>query len=278
MHIYSSLLLLGLVVFSGVTVAAERLLTIGGTVTEIVYALGKGNEIIASDITSYYPDAAAKQPKIGYSRTLSAEGLLSTNPTLIIADASAGPANVLAQIRNAGVKVIQLDEAFTPDHVATNIRAIGQALKVNEAEKLAKLYEAAWSNAKANLGTLKDSPRVLFVLDHTGKNPQASGNNTAANAVIKLAHAKNVMADQFNGYRPLTAESIVAAAPEVIITTTEAIQASGGVDAFLNKPGLHLTPAGKAKRVVSFDSLLLLGFTPRLPELVQNLAQAVRKP
>lgn len=278
MRIYSTLLIVSLAVFSSATMAAERLLTIGGTVTEIVYALGKGGDIIASDITSYYPDAASKQPKIGYSRTLSAEGLLSTKPSLIIADASAGPANVLAQIRSAGVKVIQLDEGHTPAHVAQNIRAIGLALNVNEAEKLAKLYEAAWQNAQANLSALKGNPRVLFVLDHTGKNPQASGNNTAANAVIQLAHAQNVMADQFNGYRPLTAESIVAAAPEVIITTTEAIKASGGVDAFLNKPGLQLTPAGRAKKVVSFDSLLLLGFTPRLPELVENLAQAVRKP
>jgi iron complex transport system substrate-binding protein len=278
MHIYSSLLLFGLSVFSGAVVAAERLLTIGGTVTEIVYALGKGGDIIASDITSYYPEAASKQPKIGYSRTLSAEGLLSTKPSLIIADASAGPANVLDQIRSAGVKVIQLEEGHTPSHVAANIRTIGQVLRVNEAEKIARLYEAAWQNVQISLDGLKGNPRVLFVLDHTGKNPQASGNHTAANAVIQLAHAQNVMASKFNGYRPLTAESIVAAAPEVIITTTEAIQASGGIDAFLNKPGLQLTPAGKAKKVVSFDSLLLLGFTPRLPDLIQNLAQAVRKP
>ena len=278
MRIYSIILMLSLGVLSNIAIAAERLLTIGGSVTEIVFALGKGGEIIATDITSYYPQAANKLPKVGYMRTLAAEGLLSMQPTLVIADAGAGPANVLTQMRSAGVKVVQLQEGFTPEQVAINIRLIGQALKVNETEKIAKQYEAAWQLAQARLSLLKGSPRVLFVLDHSGKNPQAAGDNTAASAVIKLAHASNVMANQFNGYRPLTAESIVAAAPEVIITTTEALQASGGIDQFLSKPGLSLTPAGKAKNVVSFDSLLLLGFTPRLPEVIEHLAQAVRKP
>ncbi|MES2552246.1 MAG: ABC transporter substrate-binding protein [Pseudomonadota bacterium] len=258
--------------------AAERLLTIGGAVTEIVYALGKGDEIIANDITSYYPDAANKLPKVGYMRTLSAEGLLSMRPTLIIADGGAGPRNVLEQIANAGVRVIQLQEGFTPEQVATNIRLIGKQLQVANTEIIATQYETSWQAAQAKVSELRNSPRVLFVLDHTGKNPQAAGDDTAANAVIKLAHADNVMAAQFRGYKPLTAEAMVAAAPTVIITTHEGIEASGGMEAFLNKPGLRMTPAGKAKRVISMDSLLLLGFTPRLPNAITELSQAVRQP
>lgn len=273
-----ALLSLGL---CGVTLsaqAAERLLTVGGAVTEIVYALGKGDEIIASDITSYYPDAANKLPKIGYMRTLSAEGLLSTRPTLIIADAGAGPLNVLEQIKRAGVKVLQLQEGFTPEHVASNIRLIGKELQAANTEKVAAQYESAWQSAQSKVSGLKSGPRVLFVLDHTGKNPQAAGDETAANAVIRLIRAENVMAGQFKGYKPLTAESMVAAAPEVIITTQEGLVAAGGLEAFLDKPGLRMTPAGKAKRVISVDSLLLLGFTPRLPGLVADLSKSVRQP
>ncbi len=258
--------------------AAERLLTIGGAVTEMVYALGKGDDIIANDITSYYPEQANKLPKIGYMRTLSAEGLLSMRPSFIIADAGAGPLNVLEQIRNAGVNVVQLREEHTPEHVADNIRQLGKLLQATGTEKLVASYQADWNAAQARVAALPGSTRVLFVLDHTGKNPQAAGDDTAANAMIKLARAQNVMSGQFKGYKPLTAEAMVAAAPEVIITTHEAIQAGGGLEAFLNKPGLRMTPAGKAKRVVSMDSLLLLGFTPRLPAAVSELAQAVRKP
>lgn len=258
--------------------AADRLITVGGSVTETVFALGKGDEIIADDITSYYPEPAYKLPKIGYMRTLSAEGILSLKPTFILADGGAGPASVLDQIRSAGVKIVQMKEGHSPAHVAANIRQIGQALNAKTTEDVAKQYESAWQQADTKVAALKGNPRVLFVLDHTGKSPQAAGNDTAANAMISLARATNVMAAQFNGYKPLTAESIVAAAPEVIITTTEAIEASGGMDAFLNKPGLLMTPAGKTKRVVSFDSLYLLGFTPRLPDAVVNLATAIRKP
>jgi len=278
MNIYLLILSVALSLASISVQAAERLLTIGGAVTEIVYALGKGDEIIANDITSYYPEAANKVPKIGYMRTLSAEGLLSMRPTLIIADAGAGPLNVLEQIRSAGVKVVQLQEGFTPEHVASNIRLIGKQLQAANTEKVAKQYEAAWWEVSGKVAALKNNPRVLFVLDHTGKNPQAAGDETAANAIIKLIHAENVMARQFKGYKPLTAESMVAAAPEVIITTHEGVQASGGLEVFLDKPGLRMTPAGKAKRVISMDSLLLLGFTPRLPNLVADLSKAVRQP
>jgi len=278
MNIYLLILSIALSLASLSAQAAERLLTIGGAVTEIVYALGKGDEIIANDITSYYPEAANKVPKVGYMRTLSAEGLLSMRPTLIIADAGAGPLNVLEQIRSAGVKVIQLQEGFTPEHVAANIRLIGKQLQAANTEKVATQYETAWQEVAGKVATLKNNPRVLFVLDHTGKNPQAAGDDTAANAVIQLIHAENVMARQFKGYKPLTAESMVAAAPEVIITTHEGVQASGGLEVFLDKPGLRMTPAGKAKRVISMDSLLMLGFTPRLPSLVADLSKAVRQP
>lgn len=258
--------------------AAERLITLGGAVTEIVYALDKQDEIIATDITSYYPQATHAIPKVGYLRTLSAEGLLSMRPTLIIADASAGPTNVLKQLRDAGVNIIQLQEGYTPEHVTTNIRLIGKALQAAKTDSVANQYETHWQQVKAQLATLKGSPKVLFVLDHTGKSAQAAGDHTAASAVIQLINAKNVMGGQFSGYRPLTAESVVAAAPEVIIATSEGVQASGGISKFLDKPGLKMTPAGQSQRVISIDSLLLLGFTPRLPTLLADLAQTVRKP
>jgi iron complex transport system substrate-binding protein len=275
-------LLLAIILISGYlstpVLAADRLITVGGSVTETVFALGKGDEIVADDITSYYPEPADKLPKVGYMRTLSAEGILSLKPTFILADGGAGPVNVLDQIRSAGVRVIQMKDGHSPTQVAANIRLIGQAINAKTTEDVAKQYESAWQQADTKVAALKGNPRVLFVLDHTGKSPQAAGNDTAANAMISLARATNVMASQFNGYKPLTAESIVAAAPDVIITTTEAIEASGGIEAFLSKPGLSMTPAGKAKRVVSFDSLYLLGFTPRLPDAVLNLATAIRKP
>ncbi len=263
-----------LVITSHFACAEERLVTIGGAVTEIVFALGKQNEIVATDITSYYPEATQSILKIGYMRTLSAEGLLSTKPTLIIAEAGAGPRNVLDQIKKAGVTVIQLDENYSPLQVAKNIRLIGRVLKASSAESLAKEYENAWQLTQKKLAKMEAKPRILFVLDNTGKNPQAAGDDTAANAIINLIQGRNVMAGKYKGYRPLTAESVIAAAPDFIITTKEGVEASGGLESFLEKSGLGLTPAGQSKRVIYQDTLRLLGFTPRLPKMIDELSSA----
>lgn len=254
--------------------AEERLVTIGGAVTEIVFALGKQGEIVATDTTSYYPEATQSIPKIGYMRTLSAEGLLSIKPTIIIAEAGAGPRNVLDQIKRAGVTVIQLDENYSALQVAKNIRLIGRILKASNTESFAKEYETAWQLTQKKLERMEAKPRILFVLDNTGKNPQAAGDDTAANAIINLIQGKNVMAGKYKGYRPLTAESVIAANPDFIITTKEGVEANGGVEAFLEKSGLGLTPAGQSKRVIYQDTLRLLGFTPRLPKIVDELSSA----
>ncbi|WP_287111387.1 ABC transporter substrate-binding protein [Methylobacillus sp.] len=278
MKIRALLLATGLMFGSHIAVAAEKLLTIGGAVTEIVYALGKGNEVIANDITSGYPEAAASKPKVGYMRTLSAEGLMSTGATLIIAEAGAGPRNVIDQVRNAGVKVLQLQETdHTPQQVAANIRTIGDYLGASTTQQVAADFEKSWQEAKVKLAKLPGHPRVLFVMNNSGRGAHAAGDETAASAVIKLIHAENVMAGQFKSYKPLTAEALVAAAPEVIVTTNESLEASGGLPGFLKTPGISMTPAGKQKRIISMDTQYILGFGPRLPAAMVELGEAIRK-
>lgn len=278
MKIRTLLLTIGLMASNLVAHADEKLLTIGGAVTEIVYALGKGDLVIANDITSNYPEAAANKPKIGYMRTLSAEGLISTGATLVIAEAGAGPRNVLEQVNRAGLKVLQLqDNTHTPQQVAADIRSIGKQLNATSTEQVARDFERAWKEADARLGSLPDRPRVLFVMNNAGRGAQVAGDETAAAAVINLARADNVMANQYKGYRPLTAEALVAAAPDVIITTNEGLEASGGLQNFLKTPGISMTPAGKNQRIISMDTQYLLGFTPRLPAAAMELGQAIRK-
>jgi len=105
-----------------------------------------------------------------------------------------------------------------------------------------------------------------------------AGDGTAAAAMIDYAGAVNVMAGRFNGYRPLTLEAALAAAPDIIVTTDEAIATAGGRAAFLARPGLAALPAARAGRLVTLDALRLLGFGPRLPAAVLDLAQRMRTP
>ena len=83
------------------TKAADRVLSVGGSVTEIVYALGEGDRLVARDSTSSFPDSAVKLPDVGYMRALAPEGVLSVNPDLIIAEEGSGPQETIDVLREA---------------------------------------------------------------------------------------------------------------------------------------------------------------------------------
>lgn len=259
--------------------SAQRLVTVGGAVTEIVYALGAGARVVATDTTSTWPEAAQALPRVGYQRALAAEGVLSMRPTLLIATADAGPPVALTQLQGAGVRVLQLDAGHRADQVGGAIRAIAASLALDDAGRtLAERFDADWAAARQQVAALPGRPRALFILDHGGASPMVAGDGTAAAAMIDYAGAVNVMAGRFNGYRPLTLEAALAAAPDIIVTTDEAIATAGGRAAFLARPGLAALPAARAGRLVTLDALRLLGFGPRLPAAVLDLAQRMRTP
>jgi iron complex transport system substrate-binding protein len=253
--------------------AAPRLVTIGGAITEVVYALGAEAQLVGTDTTSLYPAAALKTPKVGYMRTLSAEGLLSLRPDAVIGTTEAGPPVVIDQLRSAGVKV----ELIVADHswaeVQRKIVAVGRgAGREAQARDLQSRLDAEWAAVQQEVAQRSGrKPRVLFILAH-GASPQVAGSNTAADAMLRFAGGTNVMTG-FSGYRPMTAEAMAAAAPDVVLTTTQGIEAQGGVDKFWARPELALTPAFKRKSLVHLDALELIGFGPRLPATVRLLSQ-----
>lgn len=258
---------------------AQRLVTVGGAVTEIVHALGAADRIVATDTTSTWPASAQALPKVGYQRTLAAEGVLSMRPTHLIATADAGPPVTLTQLRGAGVQVIQLPPEHSAAQVGNAIRMVASALTMEDAGRtLAERFDHDWKIAQREVGALPGRPRALFILDHGGSSPMVAGDDTAADAMLGYAGAVNVMAGRFRGYRPLTLEAALAAAPDVIVTTDEAIAAAGGTRAFLARPGLSALPAARAGRLVSLDALRMLGFSPRLPQAVSELARRMRAP
>jgi iron complex transport system substrate-binding protein len=258
-----------------VPTSSVRIVSVGGALTEIVYALGAEKQLVAVDTTSMHPPAALQLPKVGYMRQLSAEGVLSMRPSVVLATTEAGPANVLAQLRDAKVNL----EVVSADHSLAELRAkvrtVAKAVgREAEGQALDAKLAKAMEDAQLWVAKQPSTPRVLFILSHTGS-PQVSGQGTAADAFIKLIGGVNVMTG-FQGYKPLTVEGAVAAAPDVILTTTQGITAVGGVEKLLALPGLSLTPAAKDKRVVAMDALYLLGFGPRLPQAVREAAEQVR--
>lgn len=250
-----------------------RVVSIGGAVTEIVYRIGGERFLIATDTTSTFPPAANSLPKVGYQRALAAEGILALDPSMMLAAPEAGPPPALTQIEAAGVKLVRASGEFTFDALVNNVDVVAKALALVPAgTALDESLRAQWKATRAAIRTTGTPPKVLFVFSHAANNVQVSGEGTAAAAMIALAGGANAMSG-FKGYRPLSAEGVLAAAPDVILCTREGVEALGGVDSLLSRPGIALTPAGKAKRVLHPDALFLLGFGPRLPQAVRELAQ-----
>ncbi|MEJ0017171.1 MAG: ABC transporter substrate-binding protein [Acetobacteraceae bacterium] len=255
--------------------AQERLLSLGGAVTETVLALDPGAALVGSDLTSQFPPRAAALPKVGYLRTLGAEGVLSLSPQLVLASADAGPPAALRQIEAAGVRVLSLPEAHTPEAALERVRLVGAALhREAEAQSVAAALRADLAQVQADVAATPGRPKVLFLLSAGPGAPMAAGTGTAADAMVRLAGGINAI-EGVRGYRGLSAEAALLAEPDWIVTTSETLRGVGGTDRLLAGPGLAATPAGRARRVAAFDGLYLLGFGPRLAQAQRDLALAL---
>jgi len=247
-----------------------RIVSVGGAATETVFALGAGGTVVGVDTSSVFPETVQTLPQVGYQRTLSAEGILSLKPDLVILAATAGPPAAIEQLEKMGVPLLRLQEGYSIGATTARIRQIGEALgRGTEAEELCKNIER---DAAAVLSPQNPPPRVLFVMSAGGGAPMVAGSGTAADAVIQLSGGKNV-GGGFGGYKQLSPETLVTLDPEIIVTTSRTMQGHAPGELL---QGLSLTTAGKTNRLVVMDDLYLLGFGPRagaaLAEFSRKLA------
>lgn len=249
--------------------------SIGGDVTEIVYALGMGERVVAVDITSRHPQEAQDLPQVGYMRQLSAEPILSLSPALILAIADSGPPQVLDQLQSAGTCLALIPDAHSTEGVLRKVEAVAAALdRRAEGEALGAELQAEFAALQASLSAVKDKPRVLFLFSVGEGAPMVGGRKTSADAIIALAGGQNAI-DSFEEFKPASSEGIIAAAPDVVLVSDMTLEKLGGMEGLLQRPDIAQTPAGKAKRVVAMESLLLLGFGPRTPQAIRDLATAL---
>jgi iron complex transport system substrate-binding protein len=256
---------------------ATRVVSVGGAVTETIYALGAQGLLVGVDTTSLYPAAARALPNVGYARSLSAEGVLSLAPTLVVAGEEAGPPVVLRQLEAAKVPVQVLAADHSVAGVAERTQKLAALLGREDAGRMlvAQFQRDAQTAADKVTAFKGPPPRVLFILAHSMSQVRVAGQRTAADAMLRLVGATNALTG-FDGYKPLSPEAAIAAAPDVLLVTDQGLEAAGGIDGLLRAPGLAATPAGRSRRIVSLDALWLLGFGPRLPSAVLALADAVR--
>lgn len=246
--------------------AAPRIVTLSAAITEIAFALGRGADIVGVPTGVTHPAEASRRAAVGAARQLGAEGILAQRPTLVLADSTLAPA-LHRQLVQAGVRVVLVSGAETPAGAASRIRALGQVLeRRSSADSIANALDRRLA-ARPRPGP---NVRVLFVYARGAGTLMVSGRGTSADEMLRLVGAINAV-DGVTGFRPLTAEAVVAARPDVILMPSRGVASLGGVEAVLRLPGIALTPAGRARRVVTLDDTLLLGFGPRLADAVEQL-------
>jgi iron complex transport system substrate-binding protein len=259
----------------GVEVAFDdvsRIVAVGGSVTEIVYALGEEERLVAVDTTSTYPHEAQQLPNVGYMRALSAEGVLSADPTLVLALDGAGPPEALDVLAGASVPFIVVPGDTSLEGVADKIRFVAEILGVEaKGETLVRAVEADAARLAEITAGIAARKRVLFVLSLRDGSIVAAGRDTSADAMIRLAGAENVLGS-VDGFKTVDAEAVIAAAPEVIVMMSRAGHATSEDDLF-SIPAIAATPAGAARRLITMDGLYLLGFGPRTPRAALELAE-----
>jgi iron complex transport system substrate-binding protein len=258
-------------------VDAPRILTLGGSVTEIAVALGAGDHLVARDTTSNYPPSVLDLPDVGYVRALSPEGVLSVAPDLILSEQGAGPVETIAVLEAAGVEFVTMPDDPTPQGVLDKIDAVAMALRLPaEGAALKAEVEAGLNAAEARAEAVTERKRVLFVLSLQGGRVMAGGVGSSAEGIITLAGGVNA-ATGFQGYKQMTDEAVIAAAPDLILMMDREGDLSITAEVVLAHPALGLTPAAEQGRILRMDGMLLLGFGPRTPAAAAALHDAIYK-
>ena len=266
-------LLIGLLILACVFSAqsADRLVVAGGSLSELVYAMGVGNRVVGVDETTSYPPETAALPHIGYWKQLSSEGILSLHPDSFITWQDAGPQIVLDQLRAQKVNVVTLPRVpATVEQMYANIRELATTLHIpDQGEALVNRLQQRLERIKHSVAAKNAPVKAMFILSAGGSAPQIAGKGSVADAIMTLAGAQNVATHA--QYKSYSAESLIAANPEVIVVTSQMVD--GGLARLSTIAGITHTAAWKNQRIVAIDQALILGMGPRVADAVEALHQ-----
>ncbi|WP_044198306.1 heme/hemin ABC transporter substrate-binding protein [Dyadobacter tibetensis] len=269
---YHRSLLVCLLLFWSVEVNAARIVSCNGTLSEIVAGLGLAGELVGVDVTSTYPESLHNLPKIGHNRSFNAEGILALRPNVLIySDQSPVSANVLQQLRASGIAIVAFKQQYTKAGTIALIRAVGRYFKKSkEAEKMVAELE---KSLKTVMKPTKPK-KLLFIYARGTGTLMVAGQETSLDEIFTLTGHQNAV-QGFSDFKPLTAESLVMANPDVLVLFDSGLQSLEGPEGLLKIPGVSATNAGKNKKIVSMDGQLLTGFGPRLGQAAMELSQKI---
>lgn len=252
---------------------ALRIVSANGTLSEILVGLGLEKQIVGVDVTSTFPASLEKLPKIGHNRTIAAEGILALNPDVIIYtnQSMLSPA-VVKQLNSSGKKLVEFKHEYSKEGAIKLIREVGTYFNAQaQAEKMVKALQTDLAKIPAPANPKK----LLFIYARGTGTLMVSGTGTSLDKMFALAGHRNAVSG-FTDFKPLTAESLIAANPDVLVLFSSGLESLEGMDGLLKVPGVANTNAGKNRKIVTMDGQFLTGFGPRVGKAAIELAQKVK--
>ncbi len=254
-----------------VNISNERIVSLNGAISEILVDLGQRNQIVGIDITSSYPaDLAKKATQLEHVNKINIEGLLALKPTIVYVLKKDLNENLEKQLTDAGITLIVIEQDYSVDGAKKLIEEVATPLQIKDYDKLYTKIDQDISQVKP----LETKPKVLFIYARGAANLFVAGADTPIQSIIELAGGENA-AKGFSDFKPLTPEALLNSNPDYILLFDTGLQSMGGVDGVLSIEGITKTNAGKNKKIITMDGLLLTGFTPRIGEAVTILNQKI---
>jgi iron complex transport system substrate-binding protein len=257
--------------------ASRKIITAGGTITEVVDALGYGDQIIATDLTSTFPASMQALPSIGYRNQIKAEGILALGPDLVLIEENYLSPDVVDQLKAAKVNIQVFRKPATVDETKTLVNEVASYFEVPEkAKEINSAIDADLIELDAYLNSHESKPKAIFLMARGPETVFVAGDKTFATEIFKLAKLEGT-ATGFDEFVPLTPESLVKMNPEYLVFFESGIQSLGGKEGLKKIQGIDQTTAYKEGKIVALDGQYLSGFGPRVGKAALDLAKATRR-
>jgi iron complex transport system substrate-binding protein len=237
-----------------------KVVSLSGTLTEILCVLGFESNIVGIDVTSTFPESVQKLPKVGYTRNVTAEGILSVGPQVVVAYEEEISAELKQQLTAAGTKVYLFPAPKNLDNAKTLIQTLADTLNVSDK---AKAFIQDINDKATQIQTLEPKPKVLFIYARGAGMLMVAGDNTPMKSIIELAGGQNAVSG-FEEFKPLSPEVLVDANPDVILIFDSGFSSLNGVEGLKAIPGMNKTNAAKNNAFIAMDGQYINGFGPRI--------------
>lgn len=254
-----------------------------GTLASTVYSLGFGDRLVGRDVSTGIP-ALGDLPLVTHNgHELNGEAILDLAPTLVITDYSIGPLEVQLQLIDSGIPVVIMSDQRSRAEIGPQIQAVAEVLGVPElGRQLAAQVEGQIAEVEADIAEMvpadpADRLRMVFLYMRGNAGVYYwFGDGSGADDLIEDLGGIDVASEVgLQGMRPINAEGLVRADPDMFLMMTHGLESVGGVDGLQNVPGIADTTAGINSCVVDMSDYQILSFGPQFPATLAALADAV---